>query len=395
MKYASAFVRRDEGRWFGVLKYKEGGKWRSKSHVLAATGKAAARRELAEWRTDMERRAADEDERASTTVPDYVLAFVDRLAAGEIVEASTVADYHATARRITSAFQGVVLRDLTPEAVQRWEAEMLRGGLSAATVGKAHRLLKQAMGDAVNLGIIARNPVGPVRPPKRKSPRPNALDLDGRTAVLAALDAMAATPITVSARLALYCGLREGEVCGLRWTDVDFADGTITVRRSIGRREGGTYVKTPKTERVRDVPVPADLAETLGSWRNVQTAQALRAGVTFPGDLYVTGRVDGAYYSPDILSREWRTLSKALDAKGTEGRIPTFHDLRHTFATCAIAEGVDVKTVSSILGHANAAMTLNVYASADPDAKRRAAKTINAAMRRKPAQVRRLDKAEA
>jgi len=69
---------------------------------------------------------------------------------------------------------------------------------------------------------------------------------------------------------------------------------------------------------------------------------------------------------------------------GTQGRVPTFHDLRHTFATAAIAEGVDVKTVSSILGHTNAAMTLNVYASADPAAKRAAAETIGEVMGRRP-----------
>jgi integrase len=68
---------------------------------------------------------------------------------------------------------------------------------------------------------------------------------------------------------------------------------------------------------------------------------------------------------------------------GTQGRRPTFHDLRHTFATFAIAEGIDVKTVSSIMGHANAAMTLDIYASADADAKRAAAMTIDEAMGRR------------
>jgi integrase len=139
------------------------------------------------------------------------------------------------------------------------------------------------------------------------------------------------------------------------------------------------------------VPVPADLANILIGWQKTQRTRAVAAGVTFPGTLYVTGRIDGSYQSPEVVSHEWHALSKALGVRGTEGRIATFHDLRHTFATCAIAEGVDVKTVSSILGHANAAMTLNVYASADPDAKRRAAKTINAAMRRRPATVEKLE----
>lgn len=73
------------------------------------------------------------------------------------------------------------------------------------------------------------------------------------------------------------------------------------------------------------------------------------------------------------LTRAYGVTVSAGDSKGSEGRRVTFHDLRHTWATVAIAEGVDVKTVSSTIGHANAAMTLNIYASSDPDAKRRAA----------------------
>lgn len=402
MKYSSAFVRKNGGCWYGVLNFKEDGKWHATSHRLDATNKQTATRELTVWRAKMEARATAEDAedaRASRTVPAYVDGYIDRMASSEAIEGATIIDYRATARRIASAFSNVVLRDLTPEAVQRWEAGMLKGGLSAATVGKAHRLLKQIMSEAVQLDILTKNPVDPVKPPKRKHAAPNALDLDGRTAVLSALDATADTPTTVGARIALYTGLREGEVCGLRWQDVSIqtddegqaAGGTITVCRSIGARTGGHYVKTPKTGHVRDVPIPADLANLLTHWQAAQRVGAVAAGVSFPGQLYVTGRVDGSYQAPETLSHEWHALAKAFGVKGTEGRVPTFHDLRHTFATCAIAEGVDVKTVSSILGHANAAMTLNVYASADPDAKRRAAVTINAAMRRRPATVEELE----
>lgn len=87
------------------------------------------------------------------------------------------------------------------------------------------------------------------------------------------------------------------------------------------------------------------------------------------------------YYHPDRLSKDWASLTKMLGARGTEGRRLSFHDLRHTWATLALAHGMDVKTVSSNLGHANAAMTLNVYASADPDAKRRAAGIVESLMR--------------
>ena len=396
MKYSSAFVRKNRDSWYGVLSFKtdevvdgkKTEKWRLTSHRLEATSKQAATRELATWRAEMEARAeAVEDARLSRTVAEYVDGYIERMAESEAIEHATVLDYRKTARKITAGFPGVTLRDLTPDMVQRWEAKLLKSGQAPSTVGKGHRLLKQVMAEAVNLDIIARNPVDPVKPPKRKRPQPNALDLDGRTRLLAVLDAMQDTPITTAARIALYTGMREGEVCGLRWSDVDLNGRTMEVCRSIGEGDAGPYEKQPKSGHTRDVPIPGYLADALIRWRATRCTEAMAAGAAFPGALYVIGTVDGGYYRPHTLSVRWRELVRPLGIKGTEGRFPTFHDLRHTFATQAIAAGVDVKTVSSILGHANAAMTLNVYASADPDAKRRAASIIDGTMRRGPAEV--------
>lgn len=83
---------------------------------------------------------------------------------------------------------------------------------------------------------------------------------------------------------------------------------------------------------------------------------------------------------PGTLCRQWKSVAELLGLKGSEGRRVTFHDLRHTWATVAVASGADIKTVASNLGHANAAMTLNIYASADPDAKRRAASIMDGAI---------------
>lgn len=89
------------------------------------------------------------------------------------------------------------------------------------------------------------------------------------------------------------------------------------------------------------------------------------------------------YLNPNNLSKAWKTTAESLGVRGTRAQSVRFHDLRHTFATVAIAEGVDVKTVSSMMGHANAAMTLNIYASSDPDAKKAAAAKIAKAYERK------------
>lgn len=196
------------------------------------------------------------------------------------------------------------------------------------------------------------------------------------------------TPFNLAVQIALMTGMRQGEICGLRWGDVDFMGRTIWVRRAVARDGGKTYVKTPKTKSsIRDIPIADALAEVLMSrYRSMQTARAevgLDASPKAMMQLYVIGEIDGSYHNVHMIWKQWNALAKSLGLVGTQGTVPAFHDLRHTFATYAIAEGVDVKTVSSILGHANASMTLDVYASADSDSKRAAAKTIDDVMSRR------------
>ncbi len=88
------------------------------------------------------------------------------------------------------------------------------------------------------------------------------------------------------------------------------------------------------------------------------------------GPFMVGDDCEGSFKSPQCLSKEWRQLAGVLRLVGTQGRRPTFHDLRHTFATIAVASSVDIKTVSVLLGHADPAMTLRVYADSLEDSKR-------------------------
>lgn len=396
MFYTAAGLESHKGGYRGYLMYKDdGGKWRKRSKVLDAKGKAEAKRELSVWRAEMENQAEIDAKRgrsattaAKRPVPDYVDAFIASLEERHAVEASTVKGYRATAKFIREAFAGVAVEGLTPEQVRDWEAELTGRGLSSSTVGKCHRLLKQVMADAVNMRVIDRNPVDPVKPPKRTKVKKgiNALNTEGRARVLASLGDMELTPVTVAARVALYTGLREGEICALQWRDVDLEARTLWVRRAIGEGVGGCYEKDTKTDRARDVALPEALTSLLGDWRRAQRVAFAEAGATLDGSSYVLGDAVG-FMNPRTLGRGWATLAKALGVRGTEGRVPTFHDLRHTWATMYLAAGGDVKTAASNLGHANVAMTLNTYASADPNAKREAARLTEVAMTRRPAEI--------
>ena len=95
------------------------------------------------------------------------------------------------------------------------------------------------------------------------------------------------------------------------------------------------------------------------------------------GEIFVIGYTDGYYKNPTMLGREWKAMSESLNLNGTKNRPVTFHDLRHTFATVAVTIGADVKSVSSYMGHSNAAMTLNTYANSDMEALQRTAQKMN------------------
>lgn len=348
-----------------------------------ADADAAAERIAAAEKAEAERIAAEKAK--APTVGEYVSSFVDTLEASGNVERVTVSGYRTTAARIDAGFKDVKLADLTTAQVQKWENRLSKQGLSPATVLKYHRLLSEVCRHAADVDeIIPRNPCAGVKVPKQKSPSPNSLTREGYARLAATLDNLAPSPVVTAATIALYTGLRQGEVCGLRWRNYR-TDGrgnrTIEVVESIGKAKGGTYSKAPKTKSSRrTVPVPKQLANMLDRRRAAMVEELEADGITLDADkfeaLYIVGYTDGRYYSPSLIGRGWKELSGSFGLTGTQGRAVTFHDLRHSFATLTISEGADIKAVAAILGHANAAITLNVYADAYEEGKRRTSSLV-------------------
>lgn len=354
----------------GRLKYTDcNGKRREVSKTFSCRTLSEAKVLLAQWHADMNREAEEAEARAESgvLVADLVRDHIDTAERSGVIEPSTVSGYRTSLRYI-ERMGDVAVGDLDRESIERWEGELTESGLSSSSVGKAHRLLKMVLTRAVDSDLIPKNPMALVKPPKRKPVHPgiNALDKATRDRVSELLSSMRPCPLSVAALMSMYTGMRREEVCGLRWQDVDLDRGVLWVRQAIGVGHGRPYVKGSKTDRVRDIAIPATLERVLREWRGYQT----------PGCSYVIGDPMG-FCDPYVITKGWGSLAKQFGIIGSEGRYCTFHDLRHTWATAAVAAGIDIKTVSSNLGHANAAMTLNIYASADPEAKRRAAEVMD------------------
>jgi integrase len=341
---------------------------------------------LAVWREELitseaEELAATKEETVlrGVTLGDYLDRYLDSLESTHHIERSTLASYRASAKKINATLGDALVTELTTGEVERWEAELLNAeGLSNRSVIKHHRLLSQALKYAVNCGMLPQNPCDCVKLPKSKREQPHAMTREQAADLLATLAAMNPTRVVTAARISILSGLRVGEVCALTWGDVNFERHILRVNKAIGTGEGGSYVKgTKNSYSTRDIPMTRALEDAFRDRRRQVYGEAEDAGV-FPNPKqvmgsYVLGHLDGEHVNPNCISREWGQLRRLLGVTDSKGNPLRFHDLRHTYATLAVQAGMDIKSLSAMLGHADASMTLNVYASSDEQARRAAA----------------------
>lgn len=375
MKYVSANLRKNKKSYRAILRYYDSdGNRKQKTKTLKATSKVQAQRELEEWRQEEEKLAQKasllhEEQNQFPTVDEMLSSYIDILDRTRSVERVTIKGYKASQRLWSPLIGDIPINELTQNMIEKAEIKLYETGKANATISKAHVLLKSVLERRVEADELKKNPMRYIKAPRRenKARGINALDKEARTKLLDALDKMPLERIQLAAYIALYTGMRRGEICGLRWKDVNLENNTINVAQSIGVASGDTYVKNTKTNRTRCIVIPNKLVAILEKWQSLG----------HKAEYVIEGRDTTPWTSPDIITKQWTILAHMLDLVGIEERTCSFHDLRHTWATAAVAAGIDIKTVSSNLGHSNAAMTLNIYASADPDAKRAAAEKMN------------------
>ena len=232
----------------------------------------------------------------------------------------------------------------------------LHDRLAPRTVGHVHRLLHLVFGHATKWGNIKRNVVALVNAPKVPATEAPVLQLAEIPQMFDAVRDRSLYPIAV---VALGTGMRRGELCALRWQDVNLDAATLRVERSLEQtRKSGLRFKEPKSTRGRRTISlsPAVVAELRKHWA-AQQEQRLSLGLGgSPRDGLVFADWDGSPWAPDRLSDNFADTMKAAGLPHV-----TLHTLRHTHASQLIRSGVDVVTVSRRLGHATATVTLNVY----------------------------------
>lgn len=249
------------------------------------------------------------------------------------------------------------LNKLTPHDVTMMLRRKQDAGLSPRSVHHLRAALRRALNVAIRRGELHRNPAALAEPVKVTDREVALMPPEEAQAILGAFREHPLEPIVA---LALWTGLRQAEILGLRWRDIDFERRTVTVAGSLQRLTGEWRMQPPKTRRsARTVVTPEPLLPILKAERTRQDAQRARIGAAWSEaipDLVFTTSIGTPLTGTTVTNRfQWTLRSKGLPVR-------RFHDLRHGCATLLLASGVDLKTVSAILGHSTIAITANTYA---------------------------------
>ena len=246
---------------------------------------------------------------------------------------------------------------LTEGRIPRIESEKQPKGLSAKTVRNINQVISSAMDMAVRHKLILSNPTEGCELPKVEHREMKTLPAEQLGAFLREAKESGVYELYY---MDLATGLRRGELLGLKWEDIDLQNGIIHVRRQVARVDG----------EVKELPL-----KTKNSYRNISISRDAVAMLTemeaHRSSEYVFPSSTGGPISPDSVNN---MLHRVLKRAG----LPSirFHDLRHTFATLALQNGVDIKTVSGMLGHFSAGFTLDTYAHVTTSAQKEAARTM-------------------
>lgn len=367
--------KRDDGRWEGriVIGHKKNGAPMYKS-VFGNTQKSTLKQlhQLIDLYRDV-----DLTEECRMTLGEWMDKWLDEYMIFKIKE-NTLDGYRAIVEHQIKRFLGdKQLAYLTTADIQKFYNKIRKEGrvkphpllgyaLSDSVVRKIHMTLHEALEAAVKERFIVRNPTNGTTIPKKSYGEKQVL---GDSQLDRFMEAIRKEPYWYDFfYVEVMTGLRRGEICGLKWTDIDFTAGTMSIRRSVSRiRYGGIAIGETKTNAgTRRIIMPPSVAELLKTKKDNAINEWIFPHYMKPSDPL----------HPDTAYNKLKTILKSVELP-----LIRFHALRHTFATHATQGGVDAKTLAGILGHTNASFTLDTYTHVTADMQRNASEVVDKMMK--------------
>ena len=281
-------------------------------------------------------------------------------------------------KELVPVIGAVRLSKFTAGHLDRLYSALRRRGLAPATIRQIHAIMRAALHQAVRWGLVSRNVASLASAPSQPQREQHPPTADEVMALIRAAEALEPM-LGLFVRVVAATGMRRGEACGLRWSDVDLDAGRLTVQRSHLALPGAVGDHPTKTRSVRTVTLdPATVAALKSAWRAARQLarfagvddDARRAGYVFSFD------ADGvSAWRGDTVSARWIRTRRAAGVTGVR-----LHDLRHWQATQLLDAGVPVPTVAARLGHADGTTTMKIYAHRTARGDEQAADVVAAAL---------------
>jgi integrase len=301
---------------------------------------------------------------------------------GDKVKSRTQASYTLNVKRVPEQLGAVRLDELKPAQFQRFYNDLTASGLAPRTVRQVHMSLHKAFEDALRLDLIGRNPTDAVvlpRVPQKEMNWYNDAEL-GQLFDATTGDRFHALWVVLGS-----LGLRLGEALGLKWSDINWTRGTVTVQRTLHRdRLSGTLeLQEPKTKGSRrTLTLPLETVAALRAHQDRQDFERRRLTEVWQDHNFVFCTGFGTPLDQGRIHHHWTAAVR-------KAGLPRYriHDLRHSVASNLIAAGMGLLEVALLLGHRNATMVTQVYGHVAPDDHRRAASIMDALLARQRAKV--------
>ena len=368
--------KRKDGRWEAriIIGHKNDGSPMYKS-VFGKTQKATLKElhKLIDLYRDI-----DLTEECRMTLGEWMDKWLDEYMIFAIRESTLDSYRNITKNQVKKHIGHKPLSSLTTADIQRFYNKIKKEGrmkpkrdgsyeLADSMVRKIHMMLHEALDTAVRERLIAKNPTNGTTIPKTNYPEKQILG-----------DEQLETFLEEIKKEEYWCdffyvevmvGLRRGEICGLKWSDIDFSANKLRVERSVGIKKGGgiSIGETKTNTGIRTIIMPPSVSEVLQ--RRKQKAISVWV---FPSFLNPEQPIH-----PEAAYRKLKVILKHAELP-----MIRFHDLRHTFATHAMKGGVDAKTLSGILGHTNASFTLDTYTHVTSDMQKNASAVVGNMMQK-------------
>lgn len=269
-------------------------------------------------------------------------------------------------RHIVPSLGKMILTQIKPEHIQRYYSDRLSNGrqdgkgLSASSVRHHHMCLHTALQSAMKWGLIPRNPVDVVDPPRCQRTEMHTLNEDEISTLL---EAAKSTPYYPLFYTALFTGMRRSELLALRWCDVDILLCKAWVSRTLHvLSKGQVIIRPTKTAKSRrPVALSPSNALILKEHRENQEALRILSGTTLKEEDFVFSKIDGKPLLPNTVTHNWIKLVRRIGLDGIR-----LHDARHSHASLMLKQGVHPKIVQERLGHASIQVTLDTYSHVAP-----------------------------